>query len=90
MEVERMAENDLGWAVDHADADAGARANAMMGDTNFILVVVEDESSGVDKEVIVRRKKLAVKRAMVLHTHHTDFKGGTYFTLPTYFSPAEI
>ena len=45
--MERTDESDLGVAVDQADAEAGARANKVRGEKNFMLavgvVVVEEK-----------------------------------------------
>jgi len=60
--MERTDESDLGVAVDQADAEAGARANKVRGEKNFMLAtgaVVEEE---VDRVTICRLQKDAVKR----------------------------
>lgn len=61
--MERTEESDLGVAVDQADAEAGARANRVRGEKNFMLaigvVVVEEK---LDRVTICRLQKDAVKR----------------------------
>ena len=61
--MEGTDESDLGVAVDQADAEAGARANKVRGEKNFMLavgvVVVEEKQ---DRVTICRLQKDAVKR----------------------------
>ena len=61
--MERTDKSDLGVAVDQADAEAGARANKVRGEKNFILavgVVVAEEK--LDRVTFCRLQKDAVKR----------------------------
>lgn len=71
--MERTDESDLGVAVDQADAEAGARANKVRGEKNFILavgvVVVEEK---LDRVTICRLQKDAPAYTPLPHFHSED------------------